>query len=113
LDGYQDKDDEEEEENEEGSEAMDEATRQSWMGGTTSVGLESQPLPDRTVLMETYEAGYFSCSSNAAIQHQSSREAIVLLEEDDASNNAEASNLFTADKVGRPKECSTPTKTHF
>ena len=76
---------------------MDEATRQSWGVGDQQA---SVILPDRTILMETYEAGYFS-SSNVAVQ---SREANFV---DDS--NAEAIH-FTADKVGQPKECSTPTK---
>lgn len=77
---------------------MDEATRQSW--GV----LDSQPcsFPDRTILMETYEGGYFSCSN--VVQ---SRETNLVDE-----NNTEALN-FMADKVGQPKECSTPTKNHF
>lgn len=79
---------------------MDEATRQSWVVD------EPQPtgLRDRTILMETYEAGYFSCSSNVAVQ---SRETNLV---DDS--NTETMHL-TADKVGQPKECSTPTKNLF
>ena len=79
--------------------AMDETTRQSWEGA------DSQPcsLPDRTILMETYEAGYFSCSSNAV----QSREVA-----DDSISNTETLH-FSADKVGQPKECSTPTKNLF
>lgn len=78
---------------------MDEATRQSW--GV----LDSQPsgFPDRTILMETYEAGYFSCSSNVV----QSRETNLVDE-----SNTEALH-FMADKVGQPKECSTPTKNPF
>lgn len=80
---------------------MDETTRQSWGAA------DSQPssFPDRTVLMETYEAGYFSCSSNAV----QSREANLV---DESISNTETLH-FTADKVGQPKECSTPTKNHF
>ena len=88
--------------------AMDEATRQSWGGGGGEGGGRTGARPDRTVLMETYEAGYFSCSSSAAVQQ--SREAILV--EDESCCTAEASNMFTAEKVGQPKECSTPTKTH-
>lgn len=75
---------------------MDEATRQSWEA------LDSQPsgFSERTVLMETYEAGYFSCSPNAV----QSRETNFVDE-----SNSETLHL-TADKVGQPKECSTPTK---
>lgn len=91
-------------EDEDNNVAMDEVTRQSWAGGGNG---DMGRMPDRTVLMETYEAGYFSCSSNAAVQQ--SREAIL---EDESCCHAEASNLFTADKMGQPKECSTPTKTH-
>lgn len=53
--------------------------------------------------METYEGGYFSCSSNAV----QSREMNLVDE-----SNAETAN-FTTDKVGQPKECSTPTKNQF
>lgn len=106
---HDDQDDQDEVDDNDESVAMDEATRQSWACGTNGPDFQlPSSFPDRTVLMETYEAGYFSCSSsNAAVQQ--SREVIL---EDEASSNAEASsNLFTADKVGRPKECSTPTKT--
>ena len=74
---------------------MDEATNQSW------VVADSQPpsFPNRTVLMETSEVGYFS-SSNVI----ESRDANF------ADKIKTETMLFSAGKVGQPKECSTPTK---
>ncbi len=77
---------------------MDEATSQSW------VVADSQPssFPDKTVLMETSEVGYFSSSN--VIQSQDANFA----------NEIKTETMhFSADKVGQPKECSTPTKNHF
>ena len=77
---------------------MDEATCQSW------VVADSQPssFPDRTILMETSEVGYFSSSN--VIQSQVANFADKIKTE---------MMHFSADKVGQPKECSTPTKNNF
>ena len=78
--------------------AMDEATSQSW------VVADSQPssFPDRTVLMETSEVGYFSSSNVTQSQGANFIDKIKT-----------ETMHFSADKVGQPKECSTPTKNHF
>ena len=77
---------------------MDETARQSW--GVVDMQVQQSSFPERTVLMETYEAGCFSYSSN-----------MVQLEVMDEIP-VEPLN-FIDDTVGQPVECSTPTKTQL
>jgi len=81
--------------NEENSVAMDETTRQSW--GVSD--LQPASFRERTVLMETYEAGCFGCPSNTV--------------QSEVMNDTPVEQLFIADSVGQPVECSTPTKTQL
>ncbi|XP_057374627.1 protein aurora borealis-like isoform X1 [Daphnia carinata] len=81
------------------SAAMDEATSQNW--GSTD--LRPSSFPDRTVLMETYEAGYFGGSPN-----------VIKPRDTNFVDEIKPETMhFGADKVGQPKECSTPTKILF
>ena len=70
---------------------VDDTTRQSWTAND-----RHSTCPDRTVSMETYEAGCFNCSTTTATVET---EPIT-----------EQHPHFIADKVGKPVECSTPTK---
>lgn len=81
--------------NGENSVAMDETTRQSW--GVSD--MQPASFRERTVLMETYEAGCFGCPSNAV--------------QSEVMNDTPVEQLFIADNVGQPVECSTPTKTQL
>lgn len=78
---------------------MDEATSQNW-------GIaDAQPssFQDSTVLMETYEPGYYVGSPHVT----KARDAKFI---DEIKPEI---LLFGVDKVGQPKECSTPTKILF